>query len=248
REFRTGIPLVQQTSARSADIIRNAVVVRRGASTKTGRIATVDRGKTARILGKVGDWYKLKFASGTVGFVRRDCLSTEPLMASNPRNWRNATRSDYYAAIDGDSTDLIAEAKRHLGTRYVWGGTTTRGFDCSGFVRYVYGKAEGITLPRTSREQARFGVRVPKAELRPGDVLSFASRGGSRINHSGIYIGNGNFIHASSGGGRVRIDALQGYYAKRLISAHRPTAKLRARNVEDAITAPTASANGAKTD
>jgi cell wall-associated NlpC family hydrolase len=108
-----------------------------------------------------------------------------------------------------------------MGTPYRWGGETTRGFDCSGFVRYVFRHSEGIELPRTSREQAKVGQAVKRNELRPGDLITFATGGGSRVSHVGVYIGGNQFIHSSSSRG-VRIDTLTGYYAKRFVNARRP--------------------------
>jgi len=115
---------------------------------------------------------------------------------------------------------VISYAKSLLGTRYVWGGTSRGGFDCSGFVGYVMRNA-GVKLPRTSIEQSRVGTHVPRSELRAGDLIFFNTRGG-RISHVGIFIGNGNFIHASSGSGRVIVSALSGaYYSKRYVTGRR---------------------------
>jgi hypothetical protein len=106
-----------------------------------------------------------------------------------------------------------------MGIRYVWGGTSRSGFDCSGFTQWVFARS-GIRIPRTSIEQATVGQRVDRDDLRPGDLVFFRTRG-SRISHVGIYIGNNNFIHASSGGGRVRINAITGYYSQRYVTARR---------------------------
>jgi cell wall-associated NlpC family hydrolase len=98
---------------------------------------------------------------------------------------------------------IVALARAQLGTRYVLGGTTPeRGFDCSGLIRYI-AQALRLDVPRTANEQARVGRAVTRdpSSLRPGDLLTFGS--GSRISHIGIYIGDGKFIHASTGAGRV---------------------------------------------
>lgn len=96
---------------------------------------------------------------------------------------------------------LVERARSQMGRRYVWGGNTPQsGFDCSGFIRFVFA---GVRLPRTSAEQARVGVAVPRdvAQLRVGDLLTFGRRG--RISHIGMYVGGGRYIHASSDAGRV---------------------------------------------
>jgi cell wall-associated NlpC family hydrolase len=98
---------------------------------------------------------------------------------------------------------IVALARAQLGTRYVFGGTTPeRGFDCSGLIRYV-AQALRLDVPRTAREQSRVGDAVARdpSRLRPGDLLTFGT--GARISHIGIYVGDGKFIHASTGAGRV---------------------------------------------
>jgi cell wall-associated NlpC family hydrolase len=104
---------------------------------------------------------------------------------------------------------VLGTAEQYLGTRYTWGGSTpNEGFDCSGYVKYVYGK-QGVRLPRTSREQAKAGqsVRARVSSLRAGDLMMFAE---SRkpISHVAIYAGGGRIIHSSSSGGGVRYDDL----------------------------------------
>jgi cell wall-associated NlpC family hydrolase len=103
---------------------------------------------------------------------------------------------------------VIATADRYVGTRYVWGGTTPNGFDCSGFVQYVF-RRHGVQLPRTSRQQAGVGQAVVTAleSLRPGDLMLFASNG-SRIDHVAIYVGRNRIIHSSASGGGVAYDDL----------------------------------------
>lgn len=101
-----------------------------------------------------------------------------------------------FAKFAGDS--VVARARTELGTRYRLGASAPgRGFDCSGFVKWVM-TAFDVKLPRTSREQARLGVAVPRdmAHLKPGDLLTFGSP--TRISHVGIYVGGGRYIHASS--------------------------------------------------
>jgi len=127
-----------------------------------------------------------------------------------------------YKSSGRSGADIIDYAKKFLGTKYVWGGSTPKGFDCSGFVKYVY-KKFGITLSRNSRSQASNGTYVKKANLKPGDLVFFDTDGGkNRINHVGIYIGSGKFIHASSSHSKVVISSLSsGFYSKNYMTARR---------------------------
>ena len=111
---------------------------------------------------------------------------------------------------------IVAYAKRFRGTRYVYGGTSPRsGFDCSGFVRFVYAHF-GITLPHSSYGDFDRGRRVSRSSLRPGDLVFFDG-----VGHVGIYVGNGRFIHAPHSGTRVRIEQLGGWYSSRFVGARR---------------------------
>ena len=102
------------------------------------------------------------------------------------------SHKSYFAGANG----IISLARQYLGVPYVWGGSSPNGFDCSGFVQYVYAQ-KGIHLPRTADIQATAGRPISKAELMPGDLVFFA---GDYVNisHVGIYVGNGQMIHASS--------------------------------------------------
>jgi cell wall-associated NlpC family hydrolase len=99
---------------------------------------------------------------------------------------------------------LVSVARAQVGTKYVLGGTTPSGFDCSGLVRYVMAALK-VDLPRTAAQQAQTGLEIDrdKSNLRPGDLLTFGKKGRSGVSHIGIYVGNGRYIHASSVAGRV---------------------------------------------
>lgn len=116
---------------------------------------------------------------------------------------------------------ILQEAAKYLGTPYKYGGSGPGGFDCSGFVKYVFGQL-GLSLPRTASEQACEGVHVDKSDLKPGDLVFFIC-GGSNINHSGIYTGGGQFIHSSSpsSGGVIYSSLIDGYYLKTYAGARR---------------------------
>lgn len=115
--------------------------------------------------------------------------------------------------------ELVAFSKQYIGVPYKWGSTTPKGFDCSGFVTYVY-REFGISLPRTAEEQYQRGEKVAKGDLEAGDLVFFATYK-KTASHAGIYIGGNKFIHASSGKG-VMISALdESYWRKCYLGARR---------------------------
>ncbi|MEK3732713.1 MULTISPECIES: C40 family peptidase [Paenibacillus] len=106
-----------------------------------------------------------------------------------------------------------------IGVSYKSGGTTTQGFDCSGFTTYIFKKL-GITLPRTSAAQYKVGTAVSKSDLKPGDLVFF-NTSGRGVSHVGIYVGDGKFAHSSSSRGVIVSPLSQDYYAKRYVGAKR---------------------------
>ncbi len=128
--------------------------------------------------------------------------------------------SSYTApAASGKGGAIVSQARKYLGVRYVYGGTTPKGFDCSGLVQYVC-RSLGITVNRTAASQFRNGKAVSKSDLQPGDLVFFAK--GGRIHHVGIYIGGGQMIHAPHTGDVVRVASINsGYYKSRYAGARR---------------------------
>ncbi|MDM7460459.1 MAG: C40 family peptidase, partial [bacterium] len=136
---------------------------------------------------------------------------------------RQPSRTQTVSSVESDEApSVVRRALGYLGSRYSYGGSGARGFDCSGFTAHIY-RQHGIRLPHNSAAQYRVGKPVSRNELRPGDLVFFRTRG-NRISHVGIYMGNGKFVHASSARGRVRIDTLNsGYYHQRYVGARRVT-------------------------
>jgi cell wall-associated NlpC family hydrolase len=110
---------------------------------------------------------------------------------------------------------VVGIAMRYLGIPYVWGGASPSGFDCSGFVMYVFAQV-GVSLPHNAAAQYGVGTPVSQGELQPGDVVFFDGLG-----HDGIYIGGGNFIHSPHTGDVVKISSLSGWYASSYVGARR---------------------------
>lgn len=256
---------------RYAVVKGDGATVRRSPSTDGDKITQVNKGTQVTILDHESGWYKLKFPKGTIGWMRGDLLKPLSVLSAakqsisarvargTDRSSRSApkvakksnsksksgSKSSYVASrtpsASVNSGDLMERAMALRGTRYRWGGTSRSGFDCSGFVTAVY-KSEGVKLPRSSKDMAKVGVKVPKDQLKPGDLVFFKTRRSSRINHVGIYAGNGKFIHSSSGKGQVRVDNLNsGYYASRMVTAKRvakPTSTAKKPTTKPTATAP----------
>ena len=127
------------------------------------------------------------------------------------------------AASTGRMQNLIQHALALLGTPYRWGGTGTDGFDCSGLVGYVFRSALGIELPRVSKDMASSGQLITdRAKLSPGDLVFFGTHHGKRVDHVGIYVGDGRFLHAPRTGRDVTVSSLEsGYWSEKYMEARR---------------------------
>ena len=124
-------------------------------------------------------------------------------------------------AVANDWGDrLVSRAMKYLGTPYRYGGTSPGGFDCSGFVYYLYGAVFGQRIPRMPHDMAREGTPVGRSDLKRGDLVFFGYRG--TFTHVGIYAGNGQFVHATHGGSPLQVSPLDGdYYRDRYMTAVR---------------------------
>jgi cell wall-associated NlpC family hydrolase len=125
------------------------------------------------------------------------------------------TSANPVAPPPGNYSGVVAIAMRYLGVPYVWGGESPSGFDCSGFVMYVYAQV-GVSLPHNAAMQYGYGTPVSMSQLEPGDLVFFYGLG-----HVGLYIGGGNFIHAPHTGDVVKISSLSGWYSSAFVGARR---------------------------
>ena len=177
----------------------DGVNVRSDASTDSSVLATIEEDAIVTVNGLVDGWYDVTCEYGTEGYIRSDFLDLTESSSSN--------------------SDIAATAKQYLGTGYVYGGASPRGFDCSGFTMYVYSQ-HGYSLPHsaTSQWQSDLGTRVYSiSELQPGDLVFFndpSRNAGKACSHAGIYTGDGQFIHSSSSrsGGVIVSSLTSGYY------------------------------------
>jgi cell wall-associated NlpC family hydrolase len=139
---------------------------------------------------------------------------------------RTTTRPAGTGASSRTGARVVTQGEQYLGVPYKWGGNTPReGFDCSGFVKYVYAD-NGVTMPRNSRQQSQVGEWIPSniASLRQGDLMFFASDG-RRIDHVAMYAGSNRILHSSSSGGGVLYDNLDSrrgqWYRRHFVAARR---------------------------
>jgi cell wall-associated NlpC family hydrolase len=124
------------------------------------------------------------------------------------------------AGVDLLREEIIRTARRFIGVPYSWGGESLQtGFDCSGLTMVVY-QLNGLDLPRTSRQQWQAGRSIKRSQLSKGDLVFFATSGGKRVSHVGIYTGNGRFLHAPRKGRRIQYASLADrYYRSRYVGA-----------------------------
>jgi cell wall-associated NlpC family hydrolase len=146
---------------------------------------------------------------------------TRPVTGVAPPATTPPVASTTPAALRG--TAIVSAALRYLGAPYVWGGNTPSGWDCSGFVVYIYREVTGRTLPRTTQAQWAVGTPIARGALQAGDLVFFQNRSGAGITHVGIALGDGRFVHASSPRvGTVVSSLSESYYASRYAGARRP--------------------------
>jgi cell wall-associated NlpC family hydrolase len=137
--------------------------------------------------------------------------------------------------LGGRASELVIQAMGLLGVPYKRGGNSEeKGFDCSGFVRYMYEKSVGLVLPRRAEEQAKVTEEINRSELKPGDLVFFNTMRRT-FSHVGIYIGDGKFIHAPRPGKSVRVDDMRdAYWQKRFNGARRvPSEKLQTEAIQN---------------
>ncbi len=168
----------------------------------------------------IGDgWSKVKTSGGTVGYVASDYLTkTAPVVVTKTTKSSKSTGSSAPATRDGPTYSgsvgqVVDLAYSALGVHYVHGGSSMSGFDCSGFVSWVY-RQIGITVPRSTSGYYNIGTGVSYSDLRAGDIICMDTRssdGKTSITHVGIYVGNGNMIHASSRLDRVDLRSVSNY-------------------------------------
>lgn len=220
------------------------VNIRSGPSTASGLVDQASDGEKVFIFGFNCGWYKVKY-NGQIGYVRSDLValtevpysnyagkgssssgsgssSSSSSTSSSSSSSSSASAPSYENNTSYDTSSIGAQiatyAQKFVGYPYVYGGTSPSGFDCSGFVQYIY-RQFGCSINRTATAQLGNGYSVSYDDLRPGDLVFFGY--GSSASHVGMYIGGGQFVHAQNSSTGVVISNLAGSYASRYIGARR---------------------------
>ena len=191
--------------------------VRSGAGTSYSKLGKLEYKEKVTVLSTSNGWSKINY-NGKTGYVDSSYLqSTVPGSNGNNANNNNNT-------VSTKANEVIAYAKTLLGKPYVWGAQGPNSFDCSGFTYYVFKNKAGITLPRNSAVQSKYGTYVSKSNLKAGDLVFFDTNGANNgnVSHVGMYIGNGQMIHASYGQKKIVIANFNdSYYQKAYVNARR---------------------------
>ena len=213
--------------------------IRKEPNTNAEVLMLVETNTALKVVGQEGDWYKVSTSQGEA-YVSKDVVSDEKVEVTNRGNIERTKTTEKKTSSSNSSNtsstkvnDIVSYAKKFLGVPYVYGGASPSGFDCSGFTMYVYNHF-GISMRHGAQAQAKLGttINVDKSSkssmlnnLKEGDLVFFLDyETMDEIGHCGIYIGDGNFIHASSGSGYcVKINSLLPgeYYNTRYCAARR---------------------------
>ena len=184
--------------------------IREQASTSSKIVGQVPYAGKVKILWLEPDWARISYGM-TEGYVSRQYLVVPSQFIDL------ASRG---SSVSSKGQAVVEYAKQFLGVPYVYGGSSPSGFDCSGFVYYIY-KQFGVTLNRVANDQMVNGTWVPFSEAMPGDIIGFKNKSGY-VNHVGIYVGNGMMIHSPQTGETVRYESVvSGNYSLRIAAVRR---------------------------
>ena len=209
--------------------------IRKEPTTSSEAIHSLSFNSKIKITGEIDGWYRIDY-NNQIGYVSQKYVSDTKLPANTSRGDVDRTISTYSepseetteentreaSTSSSEGKEVVEFAKKYLGYKYVAGGSSpSTGFDCSGFTTYVF-RNFGVSLNRSSKDQIKNGTAVSKSNLQPGDIVIFKNQGKTAIGHVGIFIGNGNFIHAANKKEGVVITALSSsYYSQRYVGARR---------------------------
>ena len=207
-----------------AKVTTSVLNVRSGPGTENSIVTKLYEGNVAKIIGINNAWFKVQYG-GQTGYISPDYVEIVKYSGSTGSSGTAAVSAVSHASTSsasGTRQQIVDYAATLLGCKYVYGGNSPSGFDCSGYVKYVFAHF-GVNLSRTSASQYSNSVRISKSDLNVGDLVFFSqTRGSSKVGHVGIYVGGGQFIHAASPGKGVRYDShSDSYYSSHYIGSGR---------------------------
>lgn len=200
--------------------------VRSGPGTDFPKIGNLNGGTFVTVLKDQGDWSLIEFQGGEAWVFNEYLSDTNPqeLVESlgGPSISEITTSPGSSSAASSTGGSLVVQvAEKYLGVPYVWGGSSPEeGFDCAGFVKYVFGEL-GIPLPHGAEAISNYGTPVAFEDLQPGDVIFFQNTYRYGVSHLGIWVGNNTFIHAPEPGSVVSYEELKGFYLSHYWGARR---------------------------
>lgn len=208
-----------------AKVTTSVLNMRSGPGTENSIVTKLYSGSVAKIIGINNAWFKVQYG-GYTGYISPEYVEITTYAGSSASAASTTSSSTVTyastASASGTRQQIVDYAATLLGCKYVYGGNSPSGFDCSGYVKYVFAHF-GVNLSRTSASQYSNSVRISKSDLNIGDLVFFSqTRGSSKVGHVGIYVGGGQFIHAASPGKGVRYDSLNdSYYSSHYIGSGR---------------------------
>lgn len=225
-ETKTEEPKVTPVTEKTMYVNTASIYMRKGAGTNYEVVDSLILNSSVIVTGEINDWYQVK-VSGKTGYIAKRLLSSKKTEESTARSSEERTNNQEQTTtndvVTSKGEEVVNYAKQYLKCKYVYGASGPSTFDCSGFTMYVF-KHFGISLSHSATAQSKKGTYVAKENLQPGDLVFFKDyQTMDGIGHCGIYVGDGNFIHASSGTGYcVKLSTLlTGSYNTRYSTARR---------------------------
>lgn len=198
---------VNSLAAETGYVSCNLLNVRVSPNTSSDIVSQLEQNTSFEIIYTDNGWYNIRMQSGKTGFVCAEYVTKNSVSGT--------------ADASAVAKRIASNAYNYIGCRYSYGSSGPSAFDCSGFTSYLY-RQQGYSLPRTSNSQGSYGTYVEKQNLTAGDLVFFSNRSDRKINHVGVYVGNNNFIHASTSVRGVVMDNLgSDYYKRNYVTARR---------------------------
>lgn len=223
-EYLTGTTTTDFSLGKAKIVCDTTVNFRSQPNTSSSVLASLKNGTVVDVTGVKSNWFKVTY-NGKTGYVHPDYISFSTTQGTSSNSGSSATNNSSsetivpaanavsYTGTSEKRAEVLEYAAQFLGTPYVYGGSTPSGFDCSGFISYVFANTVG-TIPRVAQSQFDATTRVSLEDLEPGDLVFFGSSASS-ISHVGIYVGDDTFIHSPHTGEVVKYESLSGTYLTR---------------------------------